>query len=689
MRFVCLRAAAVLGLSSAIVGWLCLRSSQSVDPPSLPDRPAVAGGQVQGRPDSMRCGSEARPCAVPERVESLLRAGQTYLVRIKGGFACPATQIDYCGHQRGVHLAYAFETVVRRTIESNDGHRIVELRHFDRVWAVTLLSPSEELVLDLGPPAAPLLKTLDRVEPHVGNRRVLPRLFADDILRSGAGAVAAEPSAEAFWERDSLSGKTIRITYVDGAGVKSIEPVGCDLTPADAAYLFLAPVLWHHEILPDPEGSAGDMWPVDGRQLAGLLPPGGSDLFTGGGVIRWIRDFNTGGKQFADLEIPGADADRCPKGAPLPTGTLRYNVSDDFLESAALHWPATRDCVEPFYPSRKDAFPRGIPRSQPTITLYYSGEMRPPAAAETPADLRPAARAPVSLAFGGAHGSGPFAINGLASLARWGRPIGLGDWREDVVTGVLIMFGLSLVLFWCGAAVARKARPAVMRCAVVTTLAGVLVFAFAFHGKLVMARFLPLANAIVLGNWLPLGAAFLAGIVACERAVGQWRRTALAVVLLTLGWQTVFSNFPAPKITSRGQFADGVSLQTSPVSCSPCCAVTLLGCCGIEASEREMAELCLTGRRGTSLLGLYRGLKLKTGQTDWDVEVVRCTAEELRRPDSCPLIASVRLERGAAPFCSVAPRSAAHGRRFRVHRRRPSRRGGPVLYGQRIHGVVP
>src|SRR5262249_9190240 len=50
-------------------------------------------------------------------------------------------------------------------------------------------------------------------------------------------------------------------------------------------------------------------------------------------------------------------------------------------------------------------------------------------------------------------------------------------------------------------------------------------------------------------------------------------------------------------------------------------AATLLHWYQIAATEQEMAELCLTRQDGTYWQGLYRGLKLKTRGTDWDVEV--------------------------------------------------------------------
>ena len=58
-----------------------------------------------------------------------------------------------------------------------------------------------------------------------------------------------------------------------------------------------------------------------------------------------------------------------------------------------------------------------------------------------------------------------------------------------------------------------------------------------------------------------------------------------------------------------------------------------------------MATLCLTRAAGTSMHGLYRGLKLKTAGTGWDVAAFRGDVEPLRR-ESGPVILSVRLDPG-------------------------------------------
>jgi len=91
---------------------------------------------------------------------------------------------------------------------------------------------------------------------------------------------------------------------------------------------------------------------------------------------------------------------------------------------------------------------------------------------------------------------------------------------------------------------------------------------------------------------------------------------------------------------------DGICLQTTNQTCTAACAATLLRQCGINADEQEMAELCLT-RSGTTWQGLYRGLKLKTSGTAWDVRVVQGDLKQLLSQAHSPMIVSVGLEKYA------------------------------------------
>jgi hypothetical protein len=152
---------------------------------------------------------------------------------------------------------------------------------------------------------------------------------------------------------------------------------------------------------------------------------------------------------------------------------------------------------------------------------------------------------------------------------------------------------------------------------------------------------------IVIGNWLPLFAAVVAGLVWQRTVLVPLRRAVTCTGLV--GCATFAALFPVLGLTPRceNRWDElGTCLQTTPYTCSPACAATLLRRYGIDATEAEMAELCLT-RRGTSWQGLYRGLKLKTAGTAWDVQVCDVSADELQRLHGGPMILSVGLAANA------------------------------------------
>lgn len=231
-------------------------------------------------------------------------------------------------------------------------------------------------------------------------------------------------------------------------------------------------------------------------------------------------------------------------------------------------------------------------------------------------------------------------------------------------------------LFWTSKALVHRFRPWVSNTTALITLALTLVFAATMHGQLTLVRLLPVSNAIVLGNWLPLGAAVLAGSVAGQVSVPAWRRAATIGMLTGLAWYTIACDLfaPAPQ-PDRPRFLDGICMQTNADSCSACCAVALLTEHGIPARESEMMELCLTRRGGTPELGLYRGLKLKTQDTPWDVEILSCTPEALRQPDMYPalLLVDARPSYDGTDQPRWRPRKANHA---------------VVVYGITEHGSI-
>lgn len=213
----------------------------------------------------------------------------------------------------------------------------------------------------------------------------------------------------------------------------------------------------------------------------------------------------------------------------------------------------------------------------------------------------------------------------------------------DLFIGVAIMAILSVIVFVVSLRISKRCSLPVADFLALLIVAGI--FAYIryvwYHSRLV--ALLPVSNLIVVGNWFPLAAAALGGL-AWHRIPGRvWRKSFSAVSLIGAAFYTLLLPLSgsAPQC-DRVWTADGICLQTTSRTCTPACAATLLHQCGIGATEQEMAELCLT-REGTTWQGLYRGLKRKTANTAWDVEVLQCDASTILAMTNHPVILSVGL----------------------------------------------
>lgn len=209
----------------------------------------------------------------------------------------------------------------------------------------------------------------------------------------------------------------------------------------------------------------------------------------------------------------------------------------------------------------------------------------------------------------------------------------------DLLFAVVVLALVSAGLFCAGLTTARRCSNWVSSGLAIAALGMTVAFAAAISGRLALARFIPLGSVIVLGNWIPLCAAVLAGVVAGQQRVPRWRRVAIASMLTTLAWYTVAYDLlaPAPKL-GRSRFNDGFCAQTSMTSCSPCSGAALLLFHQIPSNEQEMVDLCLSRWDGTPELGLYRGLRKKTEDTAFSVGFLPPDIDEIRRKDMFPAV---------------------------------------------------
>ena len=163
-----------------------------------------------------------------------------------------------------------------------------------------------------------------------------------------------------------------------------------------------------------------------------------------------------------------------------------------------------------------------------------------------------------------------------------------------------------------------------------------------FRRTYAFARWIGWQDVMALANLEPLAVAVLIGVGLRVSKSRTWLKGSLATIFAGLMlWQSYGQFFGSPPQTGdrwRGQ----VCRQTSKATCSCAAAATMLRMHGIPATETEMAQLCLTTDSGTQLLGLYRGLRMKTEGTPWKVVPFRGDIETLRQANR-PAILTVGL----------------------------------------------
>lgn len=202
---------------------------------------------------------------------------------------------------------------------------------------------------------------------------------------------------------------------------------------------------------------------------------------------------------------------------------------------------------------------------------------------------------------------------------------------HGLILAVVIMLVVSALLGWLGLHLGRRLPRRLAQGSIAVVLAGVVAYSIFLLDSLRMAQWLPIANVIVYGNMLvPLCALLIA--LAWYRLPGPtWQRLVLLVPLGLLAMERsywpLFEPLPPLRPSER---SNGIHRQTSMSSCSAAASASLLEHIGIHTDEREMAELCRTSVDGTSTLGIYRGLKIKTRGTAYDVAIYRGPAAGLR-----------------------------------------------------------
>ncbi len=193
---------------------------------------------------------------------------------------------------------------------------------------------------------------------------------------------------------------------------------------------------------------------------------------------------------------------------------------------------------------------------------------------------------------------------------------------SDLTIAILILGGLCLLALLAGVKVGAHPSGGIRLLLQVAAASLMLCYLVFFWNRPILAGWFPTSGLIILGNWLPIWGSFFLGMYIQSNAVCLPRRTVIGALTLVL---VAYSGFAPilgepPHVSNREQSMGALQQQTTPFTCSAACAVSLLRLHGLEATESELAELCLT-REGTHWMGLYRGMMLKTEGTEWTVAV--------------------------------------------------------------------
>jgi hypothetical protein len=216
----------------------------------------------------------------------------------------------------------------------------------------------------------------------------------------------------------------------------------------------------------------------------------------------------------------------------------------------------------------------------------------------------------------------------------------------DIVLALALMAALTTATFALALRFCRRASRRAGTLLALVTLSGVFLYMWFLAGDVLLARVLPFSSLIILGNWFPPALGVLGGVAWDRVGGGLVRRAAYVAGLAAVAGASLVQPLWGQPPACQDRWEGDICIQTTDDSCSAACAATLLKAAGIEATEQEMAELCLTRKGGTTWQGLYRGLKLKTAGTGWDVEVFRGDLDALRDRTG-PMILAAGVPKGA------------------------------------------
>ena len=244
-----------------------------------------------------------------------------------------------------------------------------------------------------------------------------------------------------------------------------------------------------------------------------------------------------------------------------------------------------------------------------------------------------------------------------------------------------LMLGLlSLVCFMIARRASRwrSRRPVVQTLAFTAAITATVVYAGFLQNHLRFVHFVTGGHSIWWTNLVPVGLSLAAGIAVHTPGLRHWHRPGTVVLLTLLATGYLILPFAQPllhpvSLASQSQWSGEVCLQTAEQSCGPAAVATLLRHHGVGLDpatiERDLALRCLTTGRGTTSLGLYRGLNESLHRSSMRVAVG--PAEPARwRAEHLPALVRLRIPSAQVVPCGRLLAQPTEGHAVVVVRRR-------------------
>jgi len=183
----------------------------------------------------------------------------------------------------------------------------------------------------------------------------------------------------------------------------------------------------------------------------------------------------------------------------------------------------------------------------------------------------------------------------------------------DLLFAISVMLATSTAIFFLDCRLLQKPSRWLTILIALLGTGGLVLHAIYLNENAHLVRLIPSANVIVWGNFSPIFTALLAALAWRKMRAPLWQRALACTALFGICIYQAYAHLLGhPPRLSPDRWTNGICRQSTTSTCSAAATATLLAQYGIHTTESEMANLCLTRTRGTTALGIYRGLKIKS-----------------------------------------------------------------------------